>query len=69
MSKRANDPESKRSRPATEESAPPPLSEKLIAQLQGAVCAARHKRMSDPDEVSATRSLQEESGHRHFGQR
>jgi hypothetical protein len=71
MAKRAKDPESKRSRPTTEESAPPLLSEKLIAQLQGAVGAAQRKRMSGPNEASATRSRQEESGpgHRHFGQR
>jgi hypothetical protein len=47
MSKRAKDPESKRNRPTTEESAPPLLSEKLIAQLQGAVRTAQRKRMSD----------------------
>jgi hypothetical protein len=53
MSKRAKDSESKRSRPRTEESAPPLLSDKLIAQLQGAVSAAQRKRTSDPNEASA----------------
>jgi hypothetical protein len=44
MSKRANGRESKKNCPTTEQSAPPLLSEELIAQLQGAVSAAQRKR-------------------------
>jgi hypothetical protein len=55
MSKLADGGEPKKVRPTAEESSPPLLSEKLIAQLQGAVSAAQRKRMSDPHDASATR--------------
>jgi hypothetical protein len=45
-------PKHPRSNPA--ESAPPLLSEKLIAQLQGAVAAAQRKRMSQAMESRGT---------------
>jgi hypothetical protein len=44
MTKRANGREPQKTCPTTEESAPPLLSEKLVAQLQGAVSAAQRKR-------------------------
>jgi hypothetical protein len=47
MSKRENDGEPKKSRPMPGEAAPPLLSDKLIAQLQHAVSAARRKRIPD----------------------
>jgi hypothetical protein len=53
MSKRTSDGKSLKDRPMTEESPPPPLSEKLIAQLQGAVNAAQRRRKSDPNDASA----------------
>ena len=53
MTKRTYDGRSQKDCPATEEAAPPLLSEKLIAQLQGAVSAARRRRKSDPDDASA----------------
>jgi len=48
MSKRTSDSGSKNSPPEIAEPAPPPLSEKLIAQLQGAVSAAQRKRNPEP---------------------
>ncbi len=55
MSKRTN--EGTKDRPTTEEAAPPLLSEKLIAQLQGAVSDARRRRKSDPDDASAIEAV------------
>jgi hypothetical protein len=51
MSKRANGGKPRTERP--EESQPPLLSEKLIAQLQDAVNAAQRKRMPDINDASA----------------
>ena len=45
MAKKTNGGGSKHSRSNPAESTPPLLSEKLIAQLQGAVAAAQRKRM------------------------
>jgi hypothetical protein len=56
MSKETNDGRAKQRRLKTEQAAPPPLSEKLIAKLQIAVSAAQRKRMSDPDDASASES-------------
>jgi hypothetical protein len=42
--KKADDGKTKRSRLLSGEPAPPPLSEELIAQLQGAVSAAQRKK-------------------------
>jgi hypothetical protein len=53
MAKTANGSEPKKHRPTTTEASPPLLSEKLIAQLQNAVCAARSKRISNRDDASA----------------
>jgi hypothetical protein len=54
MSKSAHDGKSKQRR-TTPESAPPLLSEKLIAQLQGAVSAAQRKRNPQPSDASKAR--------------
>jgi hypothetical protein len=48
MAKKTNGSEPKLLRLHRGESTPPLLSEKLIAKLQGAVAAARRKRMSEP---------------------
>lgn len=57
MSKRASDGRSQKD-PTTEEAAAPPfLSEKLIAQLQGAVMAAQRRRKSDPSDTSANTTV------------
>ena len=53
MSKRENGCEPKKHRPMPGEAAPPLLSDKLIAQLQNAVGAARRKRMSDRNDSTA----------------
>lgn len=53
MSKRASDGSGQKDRSMTEEAAPPLLSEKLVAQLQGAVRAAQRRRKSDPNDPSA----------------
>jgi hypothetical protein len=53
MTKKASGSEPKKDRPTTTEASPPLLSEKLIAQLQNAVCAARSKRIVDHDDASA----------------
>ncbi len=53
MAKRANGGGPKKDRPTTTEASPPLLSEKLIAQFQNAVAAARSKRISDRDDASA----------------
>jgi hypothetical protein len=45
MANRANRSEPRKDRPETEEASPPLLSDKLIAQLQSAVSAARSRRM------------------------
>ena len=47
--------------PMTDEAAPPPLSEELIAKLQNAVSAAQRKRMSDPDNASGSQSPERQS--------
>jgi hypothetical protein len=47
-------------RPMTEEATPPLLSEKLIAQLQGAVDAAQRKQLPQPNDASASRSAEKE---------
>ena len=57
MSKRTYDGTSRKDRPPTEEAAPPLLSEKLIAQLQGAVSAAQRRRKPDPGEASANQAV------------
>jgi len=56
MSKGTTDGRAKDGRPKTDESTPPPLSEKLIAKLQMAVGAAQRKRMPDPSDASANES-------------
>jgi hypothetical protein len=48
MSKTVSDGRLKKDRPMIVENAPPLLSEKLIAQLQGAVSSALRKRMTAP---------------------
>ena len=58
MSKRASDGRSQKDSPTTEEAAAPPLlSEKLIAQLQGAVITAQRRRKSDPSDTSANATV------------
>jgi len=59
MSKRSNGRGSEKNRPPTEESAPPLLSEKFIAQLQGAVSTAQRNRMLGANDA-AVRSSEEE---------
>jgi hypothetical protein len=59
MSKRASDGRSQKDRPTTEEAAPPLLSEKLIAQLQGAVSAAQRRRKSEPNDTSGNGALKQ----------
>ena len=53
MSKRENGREPRKGRPMPGETAPPLLSDKLIAQLQNAVGAAQRKRMSDRNDSTA----------------
>jgi hypothetical protein len=48
MPKRTGDERHDKSRVSAEEAPPPFLSEKLIAQLQGAVSAAQRKRIPKP---------------------
>jgi hypothetical protein len=60
MSKRVSDDRPKKDRPMTEEATPPLLSEKLIAQLQGAVDAAQRKQLPQPNDASASRSAEKE---------
>jgi hypothetical protein len=58
MSKRASEGRPEKDRPTTEEAAAPPLlSEKLIAQLQGVVVAAQRRRKSDPSDTSANATV------------
>jgi hypothetical protein len=57
MSKRTREGRPEKGDPMSEQStAPPLLSEHLIAQLQRAVSAAQRKRMAEPDEESASGS-------------
>jgi hypothetical protein len=56
MSKRTPEGRPKQSDSIVGEPAPPFLSEKLIAQLQGAVTAAQRKRMSHPIDKRGNRS-------------
>jgi hypothetical protein len=60
MSKKTSDSISKKGRRMIPEPTPPLLSEKLIAQLQGAVTAAQHKRNSQPIEPAAGSSPEED---------
>jgi hypothetical protein len=46
--------------PTGNEPTPPYLSEKLIAELQGAVSAARHKRMPRPTDKGENRSTEKD---------
>jgi hypothetical protein len=55
MSKKKNDSKSSIGRPTDAEPAPPLLSEKLIAQLQHAVGAARRKQMPERNSEFADR--------------
>jgi hypothetical protein len=59
MSKKTSGRKSKNSRPITAEPTPPLLSEKLIAQLQGAVSAAQHKRVPESRQVTNPLTLQQ----------
>ncbi|HMH87954.1 MAG TPA: hypothetical protein VK523_04895 [Steroidobacteraceae bacterium] len=56
MSKKTHDDRSQQSASNAVEPAPPLLSEKLIAQLQGAVDAAQRKRMTHPGDQGKSRS-------------
>jgi hypothetical protein len=60
MFKKIRDGEPKPSGSAASEPAPPYLSEKLIAELQGAVSAARRKRVPHPAEKSENRSAEKD---------
>jgi hypothetical protein len=53
MAKRANGSEPQKDRREIGEASPPLLSEKLIAQLQGAVNAARSRRMRLRDDATS----------------
>lgn len=53
MPKKAGDDRAEKDAPRTEQAAPPLLSEKLIAQLQHAVAAARRKRTPAAEDASA----------------
>jgi hypothetical protein len=61
MTKTTSDGKPKKGRPMTEGATPPLLSEKLIAQLQGAVSAAQRKRMPESNDASATQSAGQDS--------
>ena len=52
MAKKSPDGRSRKERQTTEETTPPLLSHKLIAQLQGAVSAAQRKRLADPGDAT-----------------
>jgi len=56
MSKKKSDDKSKNGQAISAEPAPPPLSEKLIAQLQHAVGAARRKRIPASSDASEHRA-------------
>jgi hypothetical protein len=56
MPKRTSDTRPKQPRPKAGEPTPPFLSEKLIAQLQGAVSAAQRKRIPKPIDIGESRS-------------
>jgi hypothetical protein len=60
MSKRARNENGKKGQPETQEAPPPFLSEELVAQLQAAVNAAQRKRLSEPCDSSASRSVKKE---------
>jgi hypothetical protein len=59
MSKKTSGRKSKNSRPITAEPIPPLLSDKLIAQLQGAVGAAQRKRVAESRQVTDPPTLQQ----------
>jgi hypothetical protein len=61
MSKTVSDGRLKKDRPMLVENAPPLLSEKLIAQLQGAVSNALRKRMPASKDAPAARSAEKKS--------
>jgi hypothetical protein len=61
MSKRTSDDMPKKSRLIAGEPAPPLLSEKLIAQLQGAVNSAQQKQMSKSMDNRERRSAEKDS--------
>lgn len=56
MPKKTSDEKPKRSRLNAGEPTPPLLSEKLIAQLQGAVNAAQRTRIAKPIDTSESKS-------------
>ncbi len=56
MAKKSLDGRPRKDRPTSGEATPPPLSKKLIAQLQGAVKAAQRKRPADPADAPAGQS-------------
>jgi hypothetical protein len=58
MSKKLHDDRSKQSASNAREPTPPLLSERLIAQLQGAVTAAQRKRMTHPSDQGEKRSAE-----------
>jgi hypothetical protein len=60
MPKRTSDERHDKSHMSAEEASPQFLSEKLIAQLQGAVSAAQRKRMPKPID-SADRAVERDS--------
>lgn len=60
MSKTVSDGRLKQDHPMIVENAPPLLSEKLIAQLQGAVSTALRKRMGAPKDETAAGSAKNE---------
>jgi hypothetical protein len=60
MAKKPGDGRPQKGRPRTAQASPPPLSEELIAKLQGAVEAAQRKRMKAPDDAPRALSVEEE---------
>jgi hypothetical protein len=60
MPKRTSDGRPEQSRLNAGEPTPPFLSEKLIAQLQGAVSAAQRKRMRKPIDIGESRSAEKD---------
>lgn len=60
MSNKNSDSKPKKQASMAEGPAPPPLSEELIAQLQGAVRAAQRKRMPKPAGTTQQSSTDEE---------
>jgi hypothetical protein len=59
MSKKTSGRRSKNSRQTTAEPTPPLLSDKLIAQLQGAVSAAQRKLVAESGQVTDPLTLQQ----------